>query len=280
MTARQREFAVARMPGLEITARRPVRIWIFAAIGAVAIHSGAVALALATLQHEDDPDELGANAIEVGYERLAPRAEPVDLPAGPDADASAAAPTAAEQKAIVKDTALPKAAPTETEDPDRIVSLKDKKPIEKEREVATAATQASAGAIAVEAAAVPTSEDANPSVKSAAPALGVADSARRLRTTWQKELAAHLNRHKRYPSDRSNQGAEIVVGFALDRTGHVMSASVVKSSGDASFDAAALAMIRRADPVPPPPPLVADEGLAFTVPVYFRRQQSHLMSGR
>jgi len=280
MTARQWELAVVRTSGLEITARKPVRIWIFAAIGAVAIHTGAVALALATLQPEDDPDELGANAIEVGYERLAPRAEPVDLPAGPDADASAPAPTVAEQKAVVKDADLPKAVSTETEDPDRIVSPEDKKPIEKEREVATAPTQASAGAIAVEAAAVPTSEDATTSAKSVAPVLGVGDSARRVRTTWQKELAAHLNKHKRYPSDRSNQGAEIVVRFALDRTGHVLSASVVKSSGDASFDAAALAMVRRADPLPPPPPLVADEGLAFTVPVYFRRQQSHLISGR
>ena len=278
MTARQWELAVVRTSGLEITARKPVRIWIFAAIGAVAIHTGAVALA--TLQPEDDPDELGANAIEVGYERLAPRAEPVDLPAGPDADASAPAPTVAEQKAVVKDADLPKAVSTETEDPDRIVSPEDKKPIEKEREVATAPTQASAGAIAVEAAAVPTSEDATTSAKSVAPVLGVGDSARRVRTTWQKELVAHLNKQKRYPSDRSNQGAEIVVGFALDRTGHVLSASVVKSSGDASFDAAALAMVRRADPLPPPPPLVADEGLAFTVPVNFRRQQSHLISGR
>jgi len=81
MTARQREFAVARIPGLDIRARKPVRIWILAAIGAVAIHTGALALALATLQPEDDPDELGANAIEVGYERLAPRAElPCTMP--------------------------------------------------------------------------------------------------------------------------------------------------------------------------------------------------------
>jgi len=36
------------------------------------------------------------------------------------------------------------------------------------------------------------------------------------------------------------------------------------------FDQAALAMVRRSDPVPPPPPLVADEGLSFTLPVIFR----------
>ena len=29
-------------------------------------------------------------------------------------------------------------------------------------------------------------------------------------------------------------------------------------------------MLKRADPVPQPPPLVADEGLSFTLPVIFR----------
>ncbi len=44
------------------TARRPVRIWIAAAVGAVALHGGAAALAIATLRPDDAPDELGANA--------------------------------------------------------------------------------------------------------------------------------------------------------------------------------------------------------------------------
>jgi TonB family protein len=45
---------------------------------------------------------------------------------------------------------------------------------------------------------------------------------------------------------------------------------VVKGSGDPAFDAAALSMLKRSDPVPQPPPLVADEGLTFTLPVIFR----------
>jgi protein TonB len=72
------------------------------------------------------------------------------------------------------------------------------------------------------------------------------------------------------PSDRANKAAEIVVSFELDRTGHILASRVVRGSGDASFDAAALAMLRRSDPVPVPPPLVADEGLSFTLPVIFR----------
>jgi protein TonB len=45
---------------------------------------------------------------------------------------------------------------------------------------------------------------------------------------------------------------------------------VIKGSGDAAFDNAALAMLKRSDPLPQPPPLVADEGLTFTLPVIFR----------
>ena len=66
------------------------------------------------------------------------------------------------------------------------------------------------------------------------------------------------------------QSAEVIVGFVLDRVGHVVSARIVKGSGDASFDEAALAMLRRSDPVPPPPSGIADANLSFTVPVDFR----------
>jgi TonB family protein len=64
--------------------------------------------------------------------------------------------------------------------------------------------------------------------------------------------------------------AEILVGFELDETGRVLSSNVVQGSGDASFDEAALAMIRRSDPVPKPPAAVVAEGLTFTLPVIFR----------
>jgi TonB family protein len=62
----------------------------------------------------------------------------------------------------------------------------------------------------------------------------------------------------------------IPVSFALDRQGHVRSTGVAKRSGDPAFDQAARAMVERADPVPQPPPVVADEGLNLTMPVIFR----------
>ena len=67
--------------------------------------------------------------------------------------------------------------------------------------------------------------------------------------------------------------AEVLVSFVLDRVGHVVTKRIVKGSGDAAFDAAALDMLRRSDPVPPPP-LVADEGLIFSLPVIFQAKDA------
>jgi TonB family protein len=86
---------------------------------------------------------------------------------------------------------------------------------------------------------------------------------------WYRELAVHIRKYVRYPADRPGQTAMVVVTFRLERTGHVVSAEVLKSSGDAVFDDAALAAVRRADPVPPPPPYVAERELLFRLPVNF-----------
>jgi TonB family protein len=240
-------------------------------VGALALHIGGVALAIAHLRTDDVDDSLGAPAIEIGLEMMSPHLEPTDLPPGPDADASVASPALAEQKAEVKETELPKDVPTETEDPDRAVTPDDqKKPKEDDAKLAAVQTSASTESVAAEATATPSSEAIQQGPRSVAPAQGTGESAQRMRATWQKELIAHLDKHKRYPASRSQKSAEIVVSFALDRMGHVLSTSIVKGSGDTAFDEAALAMVRRSDPVPQPPPLVADEGLSFTLPVIFR----------
>jgi periplasmic protein TonB len=247
------------------------RLWIGAAAGAIALHLGGVALALAHLNADDPEDALGAPAIEIGLEMTSPKTEPTDLPAGPDADASVASPALAEQKAEVKETDLPKDVPNEPDEADRMVTPNDvKKPVKDEAKVATVQTQASQESVAAEATATPSLDNAPESQRSVAPAQGTGTTAQRIRATWQKELMAHLDKHKRYPADRVLKGAEILVGFVLDRMGHVLSTNIVRGSGDPAFDAAAIDMLRRSDPVPQPPPLVADEGLNFTLPVIFK----------
>jgi protein TonB len=251
-------------------------VWVLAALGALAIHAGGVALALGYLQPDDPDPNLGAPAIEIGIELASPRLDPTNLPLGPDTEASAAAPAIVEQKAVVEQTELPKAVPNETDDPDRVVSAADaKKPKDDDPKMAMIRAEASEQSVATEATATPSVDSAPNSPRSAAPALGTGESARRERVTWEKELAAHLNKYKRYPSERVMQAAEVVVSFVLDRVGHVVSTRVVKGSGDAAFDDAALAMLAHSDPVPPPPPVVADEGLTFTLPVIFRVKQQN-----
>jgi protein TonB len=248
------------------------RLWILAAVGALILHVGGGALAVAHLQTDDLNESLGAPAIEIGLELMSPRLEASDLPPGPDTDASVASPALAEQRAeLPKETELPKDVPTEADDPDRMVTPNDSnKPREEDSKIAAVQTTASTESVAAEATATPSSEAIRKGQRSIAPAQGIGESARRARLTWQKELMAHLEKHKRYPAERTQKSAEILVGFALDRMGHILSTSIVKGSGDRAFDEAALAMVRHSDPVPQPPPLVADEGLNFTLPVIFK----------
>jgi TonB family protein len=259
------------MSELDIERKPSWRLWILAGLAALALHLGGVALAVAHLRTDETDDTAGAAAIEIGLEMTSPHLEATDLPPGPDTDASVASPALAEQKAELKPTELPKEVPTETDSPDRVVTPNDtSKPKEEDTKVATVQTSASMESVAAEATATPSTEAVPEGPRSVAPAQGTGASAQRMRATWVKELVAHLDKHKRYPTERAQKSAEIELSLALDRTGHVLSVGIIKGSGDAAFDEAALAMVRRSDPVPQPPPLVADEGLNFTLPVIFR----------
>jgi TonB family protein len=259
------------MSDMDLEAKPSRKLWVFAGLTALALHVGGAALAIAHLRTDDPDDDLGAPAIEIGLEMAAPKSEATDLPPGPESDASIASPALPEQQAEVKETELPKAVPTETDEPDRVVTTSEPvKPEKDEPEKAQVQTQASTESVASEATATPSAEAIPEAKRSVAPAPGTGEAARRQRVTWTKQLVAHLDRHKRYPANRQQKTAEIVVSFELDRTGHVISTGIVRGSGDAAFDEAALAMVKRSDPVPQPPPLVADEGLNFTLPVIFR----------
>src|ERR1700754_4590355 len=135
-------MADSKMPDLVIEQRPSRRLWFLASLGALALHIGCAGLVIAHMQTDDPDDSLGAPAIEIGLEVMAPRQEGTELPPGPDADASVASPALAEQQAEVKETDLPKAVPTETEEPDRVVTTNDiKEPEKEEQEVAKVQTQ-------------------------------------------------------------------------------------------------------------------------------------------
>jgi periplasmic protein TonB len=264
------------MSDFESSQRVSLRMWALAVFGALTLHLGCIALALDYMQDDDPEDAVGAPAIEIGIELLARHIDPTDLPPGPDVEASVAAPKIVEQKEIIEPTDLPHAVAIETEDPDRVVApIETNQPKKDEPDIPRVPAIPSVESIAVEATAPPSFENIPESLRSITPAQGTGEDPDRVRATWQKELIAHFNRHKRYPKDRINQSAEISVSFVLDETGHVVSSNIVQGSGDASFDEAALAMIQRSDPVPKPPSLLVKEGLSFTLPVIFRAKRTN-----
>jgi protein TonB len=110
-------------------------------------------------------------------------------------------------------------------------------------------------------AAAPAANAAAPSQGQSAPVMSVA--------SWRGTLVAHLNRFKRFPPGGSTGVA--TVAFTIDRSGRVVGASLVGSSGDAALDAEAVAMVRRASPVPAPPAGVGGGSISLTVPVRFNR---------
>lgn len=247
------------------------RLWIVAACAALCLHLAIAAVAAWALQPDATDDDDGAPAIELAMDMAAPKTEQTDLPPGPDADASAAAPESAQSAPKAEAMDRPKEDPVESENPDRLVTPEPaKKPEREPDETKPQPSEASAASVASEATAAPRQETAPDARSATAQSIGAGQNAQRIRTDWQKKLFAHLNRHKRYPGGVRQRQAENRIVFTLDRTGRVVSARVAVSSGDAAFDAAALDMMKRSDPVPAPPPLVADDGLTFEIPVVFR----------
>lgn len=110
--------------------------------------------------------------------------------------------------------------------------------------------------------------DAQRSERTAAPRNSQADAPSISPARWQARLASHLERRKRYPAEarRSRQQGTALVRFSIDSGGNVGAVSLSQSSGHPALDQEVLALVRRASPVPAPPPGV---GLTIVVPIRF-----------
>ena len=89
--------------------------------------------------------------------------------------------------------------------------------------------------------------------------------------TWRGELVGRLQRAKRYPDSARSRGEQGVAmtTFTMDRAGHVLATSLVRSSGSPALDEEAVALIRRAEPLPPMPAEMPGATVTLTVPVSF-----------
>jgi periplasmic protein TonB len=167
-----------------------------------------------------------------------------DLPKKDDAEATLAPPPP-----------LPSKPRAHKEPPPKAHEAERKKPIDpdKPKQRQTSAAPSSVAARSNTAAAPTAGSGASPSVSPA---------------TWKSELMAHLNRYKRYPSGASSAGTASVA-FTIARSGQVLSAHLIGSSGNPALDAEAVSLPRRASPVPAPPSDFGGAVLTLTVPIHF-----------
>lgn len=88
------------------------------------------------------------------------------------------------------------------------------------------------------------------------------------RTNYKGKIIAKLRRAKQAPRNGGRGAA--TVEFVVRRDGSVSSIKLVRSAGDAALDEAALAMVRRAAPMPVFPDNLREASMSFRVPVEFR----------
>ena len=92
-----------------------------------------------------------------------------------------------------------------------------------------------------------------------------------LRDDYKAQLLAWLQQHKRYPktAERRRQQGIAVVAFTVAADGRVSEVALVEGSGYAALDEEALAVLRRAAPLPPFPKGLANQPMSLVLPVAF-----------
>jgi len=128
-----------------------------------------------------------------------------------------------------------------------------------------------AGPLQAAAASLPVPASVPASVPVPVPAVGPRPSPELL-AAYRSALVEHLQGFRRYPAMARlrHQEGEVMVRFTLDRAGRLVDLAVERSSGVAALDSESLAMLHRAEPLPPIPAGMAEGHLAFVFPVRFR----------
>jgi periplasmic protein TonB len=86
---------------------------------------------------------------------------------------------------------------------------------------------------------------------------------------WKMRVYRKLASKRNYPAAaiaRREQGT-VHVRFSLDRRGHLVSNRIVRGSGFAALDNAALELVRQAQPFPPPPAELPAAQLNMSIPI-------------
>jgi protein TonB len=224
---------------------------------AVCFHIAGAAVLLARWH---DNSELVANApvimIELAPVPAAPETKPPELPPGPqqaEAQPEPEPPKTTEAPVEIKaepakEAELPAVPPKPVERP------REKKPKQKHASLASAPSSAE-----------------RRGERAVAPAPGAASHNPDALPSWKSQLAARLERYKRYPAEAQARGEHGVaeLAFSVDRDGGVHHARILRSSGSNVLDRETLALIERAAPMPAPPAEVPGSQIPIIVPIRY-----------
>lgn len=228
--------------------------WGLALCTAVVLHLILVGSAFLKLQRPQMPpaEPIQAIAVELAPAVTAPAMPRDERPPGPEAKERSASTTAAAREPNEQPPDLGGVLPASSE---RAASNSNLEP-------ARASTRSEASA--------PSSVAAPPAATLTAPQTSAA-SVQSAAVTWRGLLLGRLKAYRRYPRRAQSAGQEgvVLVAFTVDRRGAVLGVRIVRGSGYPLLDDAALATVRRASPVPPPPDDLPGDPVEVVVPVDF-----------
>ena len=222
---------------------------------ALSFHAAGAAALLA--RWSDDSDAVASAPIiliELAPLPVAPAIVPTQLPPGPQQSETQPEPEPVKPVETVELPVAPQAELQLSPPPKPIEKPKDKTPKPKHASLASAPST--------------TEHKAD---RAAAPMPGAASRNSFALPGWKSQLVARLERYKRYPAEAQSRGEHGVaqLAFSVDRGGRVHNARILRSSGSRLLDAATLALLQRAQPLPPPPPEIGGAQIAIVVPIRY-----------
>jgi TonB family protein len=89
---------------------------------------------------------------------------------------------------------------------------------------------------------------------------------------WRLQMVERIDSSKTFPTGGYCREGIVKVSFMIDRAGNLLSSGIAESSNVPAFDVEALAILKRAQPFPPPPEELGGPFVSLAVPMHFRQQ--------